>query len=127
MANAAQKAALVAALLASTGGAVFLTHHPDPTLRDVFAACEKGDVSGLACCEDMSKADMLHNMLGTCGQVTPSNHDPFGIRATLETNWDKSSHPHLASMDEVRTISHRAELVTWFNSNLTSKDTPVAK
>jgi hypothetical protein len=43
-------AALIAALLASVGGAAFLKHHPKPTLREAFKACEVGELSGLACC-----------------------------------------------------------------------------
>jgi hypothetical protein len=85
-------AALIAAVLASAGGAAFLKHHPNPTLREVFKACEAGKLSGLACCEDMNRVSdisTMASMLYECGQVSPSTHDPFGVRTKEQDDWDK--------------------------------------
>ena len=85
-------AALIAALLASSGGYAFLHKHPNPTLREVFAACEKGDVRGSACCEDMNQVSdisSMDTMLQQCGMVTPQDNDPFGTRKQEEDDWDK--------------------------------------
>lgn len=81
-------AALIAAILASAGGYQFLKKHPEPTLRTVFVACEKGELSGIACCEDMNKVTDVKQELDQCGQVTPTSHDPFGVRAREEDEWD---------------------------------------
>jgi hypothetical protein len=82
-------AALVALLLASAGGGTFLLHHPKPTLKDVFLACEQGKLTGMVCCEDMNKAD-VYDWENSCGMITPENHDPFGTRKQEENAWDSS-------------------------------------
>ncbi len=90
-------AALIAAILASAGGAAFLQDHPNPTLREVYIACEtpsaedptKGKIYGMVCCEDMNKVTNVANMLEQCGLVQPGKPDPFGIRKQLEDEWDK--------------------------------------
>jgi hypothetical protein len=80
--------ALVALITASIGGEHFLKKHPDPTLRETFAACEKGELSGIVCCEDMSKVTDWSQMMEQCLPVTPQNHDPGGFRAKEEDEWD---------------------------------------
>lgn len=85
----AASAALVALLMASAGGYQFLKKNPNPTLRDVYVACESGKVSGVACCEDVLRVKNFDKMLQECGMISPSNPDPFGVRAQEETDWDK--------------------------------------
>jgi hypothetical protein len=85
-------AALVAAVLASAGGAAFLNHHPKPTLREVFNSCEAGELSGLACCEDLNQVHDISSMttiLAECGQISAAAADPFGVRTKEEDDWDK--------------------------------------
>lgn len=81
-------AALIAAILASAGGYHFLKHNPEPTQRSVFAACEKGEISGTVCCEDMKKVTDPDKGLEQCGAVKPMSPDPFGVRAQEEDEWD---------------------------------------
>ena len=83
------QAALIALILASAGGAAFLHHNPNPTLRDVFLSCEKGELSGIACCEDMNKVEDWRDPLKSCGMITPKNHDPFGVRILEENKFDQ--------------------------------------
>ena len=80
---------LIAAILASIGGASFLKKHPDPTLREVFVACETGELTGLACCEDMRLVTDPRKIIEQCGAVTPQNHDPLGLRKQEEDQWDE--------------------------------------
>lgn len=82
-------AALIALILASAGGAAFLHKNPNPTLRDVFAACEKGELRGIACCENVLLASDMRFPEKDCGAVSPENHDPLGTREKLENDWDK--------------------------------------
>lgn len=83
-------AALIALISASAGGAAFLHKHPQPTLREVFASCEKGELSGIACCEDMSHADFSKPFdQENCGMVSAGHPDPLGFRAQEEDQWDK--------------------------------------
>lgn len=81
-------AALIAALLASAGGAVFLKKHPDPTLRDVFKGCEAGELHGIVCCEDVLRVKDQSKYMEQCAPITPENHDPLGVRAREEDDWD---------------------------------------
>ena len=104
-------AALIAALLSTAGGYEFLKKNPDPTERTVFAACEKGELSGIACCEDVLKMDftvgqikpvmpltdsnLKENVMPLtpqqqqqCGMVRPMFPDPLGVRAQEEADWD---------------------------------------
>lgn len=81
-------AALIAALMASAGGYLFLKQHPNPTLREVFKACEGGTVSGIVCCEDMLRVKNQNNYANECGMVSPQNPDPFGVRGNEEDDWD---------------------------------------
>lgn len=83
-----KQAALVAAILASIGGGAFLAHHKEPSIKDVFLACEQGKLSGFVCCEDFNRVDDIQSPLASCGMVTPTNHDPFGNRKKLESDWD---------------------------------------
>ena len=81
-------AALIAAVLASGGGIAFLHKHPNPTLREVFAACEAGQMDGIACCEDMHQVKNWQDMMAECGAVAPGSPDPFGVRKLEEDGWD---------------------------------------
>lgn len=81
-------AALIASLMASYGGEQFLKKNPNPTLRDVYAACETGAVSGIACCEDMLRVTAIENQLQQCGMIARGNPDPFGVRKEEEDGWD---------------------------------------
>lgn len=104
-------AALIAAILASAGGYQFLKKNPDPTLRTVFAACEAGQLSGVACCEDVLKMNfslppikpvmpltdqnlkenvtpLTPQQEQQCGAVRPMFHDPLGVRDVEEAQWD---------------------------------------
>lgn len=84
-------ASLIALILAGAGGSVFLHGHPNPKLRDVFLACERGQISGLACCEDMGQVtDWLdkEKVMEKCSPVTPKNHDPLGVREKEQDDWD---------------------------------------
>lgn len=83
-------AALIALILASVGGAAFLQTNSTPTLRDVYAACEAGKLSGIACCEDMMRVEDLSDPLRMCGMVSPGNPDPLGVRKQLEDAFDKA-------------------------------------
>lgn len=110
-AQTATGAALIAALLASAGGYEFLQKNPDATQRTVFAACEKGELSGIACCEDVLKVDfavgqikpimpltdsnLKENVLPLtpqqqqqCGMIRPLFPDPLKVRAKEEADWD---------------------------------------
>lgn len=91
-------AALVAALLASIGGSQFLKKNPDPTLRDVYVACEKGEVSGIACCEDMTRVKDFNRQNEQCGMIAPGNPDPFGVRKIEEDAWDRMQADELKEM-----------------------------
>ena len=84
-------AALVALISASAGGAAFLQKHHEPTLREVFLACEKGDLSGIACCEDVRLIDFTKGIEGlkSCGMVSPHDKDPLGYREKEQDDWDK--------------------------------------
>jgi hypothetical protein len=83
-------AALIAAVLASAGGAAFLAHNHNPTLRDVFKACEAGNFPGsVVCCEDLTKVKDTAETPNQCGLISPGNPDPFGTRSALEDDWDK--------------------------------------
>lgn len=84
----ALSAALIASLLASYGGSQFLKKNPNPTLRDVYVACEKGDVRGIACCEDMLRVKDMNKQLEQCGMIQPGQPDPFGVRKMEEDAWD---------------------------------------
>lgn len=88
--TSAMTAALVTLVLGSMGGFAFLQKNPNPTLREVFAACEKGDLSGLACCEDMSQVKDLEKPLESCGMIKPGSPDPLGIRKQIEDAFDKA-------------------------------------
>lgn len=76
----AASAALIAALMATAGGYAFLQKHHEPTLREVFAACEKGELNGMACCEDVLTKD--------CAPISKEHPDPLGIRALEESDFD---------------------------------------
>jgi len=53
-------AAVIALLLASAGGAEFLKRHPNPTIEEIKAACDKGEVLGVVCESDiLNKKDFL--------------------------------------------------------------------
>lgn len=83
-------AGLIGLILASAGGVAFLEKNPNPTLRDVYAACEKGDLVGIACCEDINHVTDLKRPLDTCGLISPKNPDPFGVRKALEDEFDRA-------------------------------------
>ena len=83
-------AALVTLVLGTAGGALFLQKSPEPTLREVYAACEKGELRGLACCEDLSAVQDWRKPLETCGMIGPGEPDPLGIRKQLEDAFDKA-------------------------------------
>lgn len=88
----AKKTAVVLALLAALGstygGLAFLHKNAHPTLREVYKACEAGDVNGVACCEDMNRVANLNDPLPTCGMIKPGAADPYGMRAKMENDWD---------------------------------------
>ena len=90
--------ALIASLLASAGGAAFLHKHHNPTLREVYAACEKGEIEGVVCCEDVLRVSDWSRMLKQCGLVTPGKPDPFGVRNKQEDEWDKTQAEQLGAM-----------------------------
>jgi hypothetical protein len=90
--------ALIATILASAGGTAFLRKHPNPTLRDVFASCEKGELAGIACCEDMNAVKDWNHVMDQCLPVAPQNHDPGGFRAKEEDDWDKQQAEQLKAM-----------------------------
>lgn len=110
-AQTATGAALIAALLASGGGYEYLKKNPEVTLRGVLASCEKGDLTGIVCCEDVLKVDfavgqikpvmplteqnLKENVMPLtpkqqeqCGAVRPMFPDPLGTRAKEEADWD---------------------------------------
>lgn len=87
MASQAQKSALVALLLASIGGAAFLKVNPEPTLKDVYLACEQGKLSGIVCCEDLNRVKDISKPMESCGAITVGNPDPLGVRKQQETDW----------------------------------------
>ena len=86
-AQTATGAALIAAVLGS-GGYAWLKHTPEVTQRSVYAACEKGDLNGEVCCEDMNRVQDFKDTLTQCGPVSPGHPDPFGVRAEEEADWD---------------------------------------
>ena len=83
-------AALITLVLGTAGGALFLQKNQEPTLREVYAACEKGELRGLACCEDLTGVQDWHKPLETCGMIEPGDPDPLGIRKQLEDAFDKA-------------------------------------
>lgn len=96
----AATAALIAALLGSIGGYHFLKKHPNPTMREVYAACEKGEVSGIACCEDMLRVTDKDKTFEQCGMIKPAQPDPFGVRAQEEDDWDKIQHEQIKELNK---------------------------
>ena len=72
-------AALITLVLGTAGGIAFLQSNPTPTLREVYAACEKGDLRGIACCEDMMRVTDWEKPLESCGMIEPGKPDPFGL------------------------------------------------
>jgi hypothetical protein len=95
---------LIALILASAGGVAFLHKNQNPTLREVYAACEKGDLSGVACCEDMRRADMVHGdrLAETCGMIGPGKPDPFGVRKQEEDAFDATDQAQRLSMKDLQ-------------------------
>ena len=90
--------------MASAGGAAFLHKHPNPTLREVYAACEKGDLSGIVCCEDMRRANMndATRLSDSCGMIKPGQPDPFGVRKQEEDAFDATEQVQRLSMKDLQ-------------------------
>lgn len=86
----AMTAALLALISSSTGGYEFLKKHHNPTMREVYASCEKGELSGLVCCEDTNSIIDWNKPFETCGMISAGNPDPLGYRIKEEDDWDKA-------------------------------------